>query len=264
MNKPGFAEGFASVASGLRIIHRFRLWHHTIVPALVTILLITSLIFGMYFAWEWLLGLADAAGKSLLATADQPDTGMFLTVIYSIVGASLKGFAFIGFFLKILSYIIAAVYLFPVLAGLVILPFMGGLSEAVEKKLTGNDNVPEALGFWESIAVGFKLSLRLTAKEILFMLVLGGIPVIGQALVFFVNGYFLGIGFFDLSLERHGRSYSERTAWFKDHRLVISGVGAGVNLFTVVLPVFGSILGILGGTAGSVQLYLKAEGSLVH
>jgi uncharacterized protein involved in cysteine biosynthesis len=179
------------------------------------------------------------------------------------IGSGAIGISGIDFIIEmllwifhILGFIFFLIFIFPIIVRIVLIPFLGTLSESVEKALTGAPLPDPPHGFLKTLLLGLRISIKLAFIEIVILILIGIIPsFIGQIIVFAVGSYFLGTGFFDLVLERKMSSIDERESYFKNHKGVLAGQGAAVKLFGLI-PGIGHVLGLIGAVAGAVEIYL--------
>lgn len=185
-----FFSGIKSYGRAFQIIGKLNLWGFTLIPMLITFVLMGIIGFSAY-------GLADNLGNWLISWWRWEWGSTFITGVGSWLGGILI------FILGVLSlkYIVL----------IVVAPFMSILSEKIEAKVTGyKSNATFSLNkAIKDMLRGLRLALRNISRELFFTLILilvGFIPLVGvvsSILIFLVQSYYAGFGNTDYTLERH-------------------------------------------------------------
>ena len=218
-------EGVQAYFQASKIISELKLWKYFLVPILISVLtaigvgvLAYSLSdnIGSYIAkvwiWEW--------GKGVFQTMSNILGGLILTT------AGL--FAF--------KHIVLALTA----------PFMGPISEKIEKHLTGVNRLTRRSSSINLLYRGIRIAIRnlfreliITAGILLFALI-PGVVLFSPILIFLVQAYFAGFGNMDYTLERH-YNYENSVNFVKRNRGLAVGNGIGFMLL-LLIPVAGVIL----------------------
>lgn len=121
----------------------------------------------------------------------------------------------------------------------ILAPFLGALSEAIEKKIKGG-NMPavQPANLLSDILRAARLSIRNLIYEILISFALSFIPGIGFIFVFFVSAYYTGFGYMDYVLERRRYNTRSSTAFLRQHKGLAIGLGTPMNL-ALMVPIIG-------------------------
>ncbi len=175
-------------------------------------------------------------------------------------------FQFIAWLIKPLLIIlltIVTVFIYSILGGIIISPFLDFLSERVEI-LEGNENFDEPFSFSNMMADivrtmknMVKLILLLAIIN-LFLLILNLIPggtVLITILNFFLASFFYGFQFFDYPLERRRYTFGEKFYICRKHSLSVAGNGMAFFILSVI-PVIG-FLGFNSGTIGAALTFTR-------
>ncbi|MDX2249261.1 MAG: EI24 domain-containing protein [Bacteroidia bacterium] len=236
-------DSISAYGSALGMISQHNLWRYIIIPGLVSMGVMFLLVAGpvVWFAnssveqtvvnmipWEGMKGVAEGAADVII---------FLLTTL-------------IIFFLG--KYIVLAV----------VSPFMGALSEKVEKIVTGKE-VPNDSNFLVDLIRGIRVSLRNLVRELFFtlmFLLLNFIPIIGSiaatVLTLGVEAFYAGFGNMDYTLERKRYSVSQSVIFVKQNRGVAIGNGL-VFLGLLLIPVLGWFLAPAFATISATVMCLK-------
>ena len=211
----------------LRLISELRLWKYVLLPGLLSIILASLILGGVYVFSDNIAGwLMDLLPWSLGDTVDS-------------VASIITGLVLGVFGLLILKYIVL------ILVG----PFMSPLSERIESHLTGMDVGVSAFDMKANFRLmvrGIRLSLRNIIREIFFVIplvLLGLIPGVGiftSVLIFLTQAFFAGFGNMDFTLERY-YNVRESVRFTKNNKGIAIGNGS-VFLFLFMIPVIGFFL----------------------
>lgn len=239
-----FTDGIRAYGEALRIVRRLHLWKYLWIPGLISLL----------FAVLVVLVARQASDAATAFIADNYPWERGAAIIYRISG--------------ILAAIMAwgaALILYKYLVLILTAPFMGPLSERVERHLTGRENA-RAGSATAQILRGIRVSLRNLSRELLLTLlivivtaVLPFLSVFSGPVVFMLQAFYAGFGNMDFTLERH----------FDLRRTVVfvkryPGLAAGNGIPFIVLlaiPVIGVFLAPgLATIAGTVEVVKRLPG----
>jgi CysZ protein len=237
------AIGLGDIGRGLAVLRAHpRLWKWVIAPAIVTLLLVVALVFGIVHAVDPLVAWVTAHLPSWLASV----AGKLLAVLVVIA---------LGF---------AALFLFTSLAAMIAGPFNEMLSEHVEAAITGRPSPPFSFGeFVRGAALGATHAIRRLLNAVVgFVLVfaLGFIPVIGTIAALVIGVWFAASAAaydcYDAVLARRGMAYRDKLAYLSRHRGRTLGLGAAVAGMLVVpgLNLVALGLGAAGATVAALAL----------
>lgn len=225
--------------------------------------LIRKLKLWKYFGIPIAISLLTAVGIGLLAWGMGSAMGALITKLWFWDWGSTK-VHYIGNFMGALIVIVLGLIVFRHVIMALSAPFMGPVSEKIERHLYGTNRFHEQSGFWKLLWRGIKINVRNLILELLLtipILLLGFIPVIGvlsTILLILVQSYYAGFGNMDYTLERH-YSYSESIQFVRKNR----GLAIGNGLIFVVLlmvPVLGVLLVLpLTVTAASISTLKAVE-----
>ena len=186
----GFIEGITSYLKAFSLISKLKLWKYAMIPALLSILFGSSIIFGAY-------SISDNIGGWLISWYPWERGAGLLTKVATVASGLLTGI--LG--LLIYKYVML----------IIVSPFMTPLSQKVEEHFTGQSlDQPFSAGkAIQDIIRGIRVSLKNIIKELFFVAILflfGLIPLLSlftTALIFLVQSYYAGFGNMDYTLERH-------------------------------------------------------------
>jgi CysZ protein len=134
-------------------------------------------------------------------------------------------------------------------------PLLDLLSERTEQLLTGDVNpAPLSIGgFFAETGAILAIMVRSTVLGLLATLLLGWIPVVGQAVPMFVAAMFVALNFIQPTAARHGAKTRERIRMLSRNKALLLGFGLPVSVFPFLLvPLLTPAL-VVGGT----RLYLS-------
>ncbi len=233
--------GILAYAGTFRLINTLGLWKYFAVPMMISFL--TAVLIG-FSAW----GLSDNLGNFISKIWFWEWGAETFRAISNLLGALM----IIALGLILYRHIIMALSS----------PFMGHVSEKIEKHLYGTAHNHRQTSHAAQLWRGVKINIRNLGLELLFtvpILVIGFIPIIGVAspiLLFLVQSYYAGFGNMDYTLERHF-TYSESIGFVRKNRGLAIGNGI-VFMMLLLIPVVGIILVLpLSVTAASTET-LKA------
>lgn len=211
-------KGFSAYFQALGLVPKLNLWRYFLIPGLI------SVVFAFFIgslAW----GFSDNLGEWFSSWMSLSEgEGWGAGIKNKIVRTFQQLSTFLGAAIIIVLGLIVYKNALIALSG----PFMGPLSEKVERHLTGH--ATPAPPFWSGLSRGLQIGLRNTLKEIAWMIplfLLGLIPVLSifcTIAIFLVQAYYAGFGNLDLVLERH-RSRKESIQYVKNNRGVAIGNG---------------------------------------
>jgi len=237
------AIGVRDVGRGFAVLRAHpALWKWVIAPAIVTLLLITAAVFGIIHAVDPLVGwLAGHLPGWLAGVASK-----LLTV------------------LVVAALILAALFAFTAVAGMVAGPFNELLSERVEAALTGRPPGPFSLREFAHGAIqGIVHGLRRLVSALVGLVVvfaLGFVPVIGTIAALGVGAWLAASAAsydcYDAVLARRAMAYRDKLAFLARHRGRTLGLGAAVAgmLFVPGLNLVALGVGAAGATVAAHAL----------
>lgn len=241
-----FLRGFRSLFQAHRLISANKLWPYVLTPALASMAISPFVIWAFYVYFGQF---ARYANEHWLPPYLQSGIAeIMITILFWLLGLVL-------FFVSIRSLVM-----------IVFSPLLGILSEKAEAAQRGRHNT--------------SFSVKQVSKDIVRAIVFNGIlllvflfllffawlivfiPVVGifasPTLIFLLESYFGGVGFIDPSLERHKYSVRRSFAYSWQHRMRITGVGAGFTLL-MFIPIIGWFLAPPYGVVAATLSYLDIE-----
>lgn len=186
----GLSAGIAAYGKAIRIISKLGLWGYVLVPALISLLLASTI--GLA-AWN----LSDDIGHQLIAWYPW-ETGQ---AVVESIGTFFSGILVIALGLILYKHLII----------LLSIPFMSPLSEKVENHLRGNTTtIHFSLSkLIKDLIRGLRIALRNIIREsfyLILLLITGLIPIFSPFVPFLILGvqsFYAGFGNIDYTLERH-------------------------------------------------------------
>jgi CysZ protein len=230
------ATGVGDLGRGVAALRAHpALWKWLIAPAIVTLLLVVAAVFGVIHAVDPVVGWVAAHLPGALAAI----ASKLLTVLVVAV------------------LVIAAMFAFTAIAGLIAGPFCERLSEHLEAALTGRPPAPFSL---REFVHGAAVSVVHAARRLLAMLVglalvfaLGFVPVIGTIAALVVAVWFTATAAsydcYDAVFGRRAMAYRDKLAYLARHRGRTLGLGLAVAGLLLVPGLNLIALGI--GAAGA-------------
>ncbi|TAF32781.1 MAG: hypothetical protein EAZ57_07575 [Cytophagales bacterium] len=237
---------WAYYAKAISFTTKHRLWGSFVVPVLLNLLLFVSLLaFVGFAAYKWSPIFGDYIAQRL-------DISVFWIRLVS----ALAGMVIMLMLYKNIMLIMLA-------------PTFGTLAEKVLKARQPEYFEAEfsIRTTWHNLKRGFSMTLRYTPLELLlsFLLFMIGlfwpfISPITTLMVLLVQSYFLGLGFFDYTLEVKGVSGVAVRQWAWQQKYAQLGIGSGFILLCL-LPFIGFILApCLAVVASSLALEEYGKG----
>jgi CysZ protein len=232
------ARGAADVGRALSFVRRHpRTWSLLVAPALVTIVLLVTIIAGVVWLGYPLVAWVSAHVPSALAGV--------VTGVLSVV--------------EIAGLAVVAVLVYVAVVGAIAGPFNELLSERVEELVTGAPTPRFSLGaFARGLARGIvhgirRLAIALVGIAIVFALgfVPGIGPIAAAALAFWIAARAAAYDSYDAVMSRRELSYGDKAAYLRRHRGRTVGLGAtvagmllvpGLNLIALGLGAVGATL----------------------
>lgn len=241
-----FIRGLRAFVGGIGYVSRHGLWGYAIAPMLLSLLAAAALIALIYWAFVYAAEPElEAARRNALAYFGRTPgaQGWFETLVQILAAFFALASAFL---------------LYRAISGVLVLPFLGPLLEAIERIELGaarpttlrEDFRNALLGGW----IGLKYA-ALGGVVLLLTLPLGPLQIIINTLL---QSYFAGRGVFDLLFEKDCTNLSERKTRAKLWRAEILGLGLGYFLFLLV-PFVGVILAPIAGLTGAARMYYAAN-----
>lgn len=241
-----FIAAIRAYPKALSLVRKLNLWKYFFVPALISLGLIISLSFALYY-------LSDDIGYVLVMLYPFSYGKEVITSASIVVG----GLILLGVGLVLYKHIVMALSA----------PFMSPLSEKVEEYLTGIDcTIPPVS---QSLVRGIRVNIRNLLFELLIVIpctLLSFIPVIGLGftiLSFLTQSYYAGFGNMDYTLERH-LNYRNSIRFVKQNRS--TAIGNGILYTLVLLIPFIGIIFILpiAATAATISTIEKLNVNTKH
>jgi CysZ protein len=222
------SKGILDYLEAFSLISKLKLWNFLIFVGIISMMLGIALFYGTYLLFE----------KSQTSIESIYPFGMgkeYIGLIFKYLGLFLV--LIIGFlFYKYLVFII-------------FIPFLGPLSEKIEEHLTGKLAGYSFLNFKRfvvDIFRGFKISIRLIYKEMIWLIILffiGLIPIFTPFIpifVFIIQSFYAGYGNFDWALERY-YNVDDRIEFIGKNKSLALGNGLAFN-FIISIPLIGFFL----------------------
>jgi len=238
------ATGVGDVQRGWAVLRAHpALWKFVVAPAVITLVVLGALVFGVVHAVD-------------------PVVAWVAAHLPSWAGGLVGGLLRIA--LTIALWAGAAVIFVPI-AGMITGPFSEMLSEHVEEALTGRQSAPFAFGrFAHELVVGILHGLRrlvATLIGLVFVFVIGLVPVIGTIAAFVVAVWLTANGTaydcYDAILARRSLAYGDKLAFLARHRARAMGLGGAISLMLLVPGLNLIALGL--GAAGATTAVLALE-----
>ncbi len=165
-------------------------------------------------------------------------------------------------FMALLAFI--TVYIYSIVGGIIISPFLDFLSEKVEV-LEGGESFDEPFSV-SAMTADIVRALKNVLKLIIFLIIvnvflvlLNLIPVVGSfiyiAVNFFLTCFFYGFQFYDYPLERRRYTFGEKFRICWRHKLSVAGNGGAFFILSLI-PVVG-FLGFNSGTIGAALTFTR-------
>ncbi len=237
-------SGFSSWGKAFSLVSRHGLWSYILFPGLISLLVALLLLFA---GW----GMAGNVGSWMQGL--YPDTWWGHDFVDNIAG--------------ILAFLLTAlilVFLYKYLVMIVVAPFLGPLSEKVERLATGQPAPPFSLkNTVRDTLRALRITFRNLLREMIYtllLLALNLIPLVGSAIasvsIFLIQAYYAGFGNMDPVLERRHMDVSQRVRFVSRHRWLAMGNGA-VFVLLMFVPVIGWFLAPAYGTVGATLMVLQ-------
>jgi CysZ protein len=236
-------EAAAAPFRAIRTVRSSRaLWGYFVFPVLLTLAVLTGLVYFSYSnMYPWLMDLLPAGDA------------WYLGLLRSVLSPLL-----------LVLFILAGAFLYSITGTILTAPFNDPLSAKVEEMLRGTASdekltVGAVIGdITRTIKNTLWLMMVLAAVNVLSML-LNLVPVVGgaayTAIGFSSALFFFGFGFLDFPLERRRLSFREKLRVTWRYRALTMGLGLGFIIITLV-PLVG-FLGLNLCTVGATELYLR-------
>jgi CysZ protein len=217
-----FGRGLKAYREAHTVIFKYKLTKYLWIPGIVT--LVYTIAF--FFLLLVLLGRI-------------PDEAVDYPGWLNWMGGFTPWFVKIVFWvLSILVFIGSLKYVLQVLLS----PILSQLSEAVEKKVWGQEISPITWKeFLHDMGRSLLLAIRNSIIELFTCLILGFIPGVGQIGQVLVSSYYYGFGFMDYVLERKKMTISQSVAFCRKHKGLAVGIGI-VNCLMMLIPFVGWVL----------------------
>lgn len=241
-------KGIRAYGGTFSLIRKLGLWKYFAVPMCIS--LITAVLIGIAA-----YGFSDNIG-GLIAKAWIWEWG---AETFRTIGEILGAIIIIAFGLILYKHIVMALSA----------PFMGPVSEKIEKHLTGRTSNEPRSSFVAQLVRGIQINGRNLIMELFLtipIIIIGFIPVIGfisSILLFLVQSYYAGFGNMDYTLERHLK-YGDSIRFVSNHRGLAIGNGM-VFMLLLLLPVIGIILvlplSVTAATTETVRIISPSQNS---
>lgn len=220
-------SGIAAYGRSFSLISRLKLWKYFSVPVIISLVTAVTIGFTAY-------GLSDDLGGLIGKLWIWEWGRQTATTVFNIVGG--------------LAIVIVGLILYKHIVMALSAPFMGPVSEKIERYLTQNNELHphKSTNFGQQLWRGVRINIRSLFRELLIsvpLIILGFVPVLNivtTGLLFAVQAYYAGFGNMDYTLERHF-NYKESIAFVKKNKGIAIGNGLIFMLFLFV-PVLGVIL----------------------
>jgi len=241
-------KGIQAYAGTFKLISKLGLWKYFGVPMVISFF--TAILIG-FSAW----GLSD-------------NLGSFISKIWFWEWGA-ETFRTISDFIGALIIIALGLILYRHIVMALSAPFMGPVSEKIEKHLFGENHTHRKTSSMAQLWRGVRINVRNLLMELLLtipIILIGFIPVVGiisSVLLFLVQSYYAGFGNMDYTLERHFK-YSESIQFVRRNRGLAIGNGI-VFMLMLLLPVIGIILVLpLSVTAASTETLKVLDSAMSH
>lgn len=244
-----FFKGIDYFFKGLSFLFGKGLWYYMLYPMLLWIGMFAAAIFlvgGIVESIDlWLKGYLNEWFTNKTVYSVKLD--FLVTAISFITGLLLRlAFYFIGG--TIVKY----------LTLLLLSPMLSRLSEVLESKLTGKKFKFSFGQFMKDVARGVSITLRNMLFEYLF--IIAGFVIcfffppavfIVTPVLFFISCYYYGFTMMDYSCERHRMSIAEGTAFIKQNKTLVCGVGCCLWLLFKIPTLYGDLIALTIGPAAA-------------
>lgn len=249
------AQGVRDVERGLAFLNAHpRLWGWVVAPAIVTLLLVSALIFAVTQLVVRVVG-------SLTAYLPPWLHGPASTVLSVII---------------VVALIAGSILVFVALVGVITGPFCERLSEAVEVYLLGRPAPRFSLtGFLMDTGIGLIHGVRrllVAAFGAVFLLMLSCIPVVGTLAALVIGGWLAAraaaYDSYDAILARRALAYRHKIIYLGKHRGRTFGLGAtvaglllvpGINLVALGVGAVGATLAVHDFDAEAEERLLRSR-----
>lgn len=224
----------------MRFLSRHRLWRYAIFPGILSTLLFGVLAFLVFsYSLEY---------TSELIERYRQEAGL--------VGYLAGGLGFIAKLITVLLALVLVLFLYRILATIIVAPFLGPLLTRLEQILVGKEKKLSLGMEIRNVFLGLFLNFRLFLLEIGLFFVSLFLGPFQWVVVFLTGSYVLGRGIFELILERHHRKIKERYRWASSHIAEIMGLGV-LQYLLMLVPILGPILAPMSALAGAAIFYYK-------
>lgn len=223
-----FAGGFRAFFDGLSLIRKHSLWGYIILPSLIGLITYIAMMVVVYGFLQDVL-LTAFGGSSTIGE------GFWYYLI------SITAF-FASITLVFLTY--------RLVAGIIVIPFLGPLLSRVERIITGNSIGTTFMQDFRNALLGTYVGIRFSAAGILiwfFSLILGPLQL---PVVAFAESYFLGRQAMDYVFEKETRNLKERSLAARTRLPAIMGLGFAFFIF-LWIPLIGVFMGHPAAIAGA-------------
>lgn len=230
-------NGLSAYGKAHKVLMQYKLGKYLVLPALISLgycILFFVGIFFWYRSWE-------------IDPADLPWWISWMGAVSNWLIGILFWVTAIWLFFATFKYVLQTI----------MAPFLGELSEAIERKIKGQE--PPKLNPGEvasDIFRALRLSVRNLIMEILISFAVNFVPVVGFLLVFVVSAYYTGFGFMDYVLERRRYNTRASLAFLRQHKGLAVGIGLPMN-FALMVPVIGWMFAPTYATAAATLELLE-------
>lgn len=237
-----FVKGLSAYVEAIKLSASLRLWKYYFIPGIISLIFGGLVALGVYSFY-------DNIGTLLLSWYPFEFGLSWMEKFTDVLGISFL--------------VIAAFIIYKNIIIILVSPFMGPLSEKIEKHFLDNtiansSSFFDIQMFWTSLRLGLRNLLR-ELLMILLVMILAFIPIFGlisSVIIFLIQAYYAGFGNMDYTLERH-YNYKSRIKFVKDHKGLALANGS-VFLLLLLIPIFGLFVSpVLATIAASTTIANK-------
>lgn len=180
--------------------------------------------------------------------------------------AWLHWLQYVAWILFSVGFLLAAAYVFTLLANLIAAPFNGLLAERVERFLGGASPEDEP-GFWRALPRDLAACMRVLWYTLsravmlgiisLILLWMPGLNALIPLLWMYFGAYMLAFEYLDVPMSNHGMRFADKKRWLRRHHTQGLLFGGTVTLATMVPGL--NLLVMPAAVAGATAFWVNQE-----
>ena len=169
--------------------------------------------------------------------------------------------AWVSFFISVISLsssIIFTLFLYRLLASIIVIPFLGPLLSKIEDIMIGQSIEVSLKEEFRNAIYGIGAGLRITLYSLLILILSLFTGPLQIPINFIAQSYFMGRASFDYIFEKASPDLGKRKELLRKHRFAILGNGCAYFLF-LLFPILGILFGPIFALNGAARWYHKGE-----